>query len=187
MSGKTIIGWDFGTGRPVLMEPGGPSPEEIVLVAAHPTSIAPTGEQMTRIRIWNLFPTLKVCVTIYRRIRMGKGWDDAPFMESQVQGKNQAFPVVRTKNPGQPEKELGEIPPTQIWLYGGQLEDGCEIGSAMQGVDIITTASLLGPSDHDVVATIVVKAAEPLGCVDLAEKLIQTMKVEIPSGPLVFT
>lgn len=185
MSDKCIIGWDFGTGRPVNLFEGDRRLQEITLVKAHPAATAPTAQQTTNLRIWGLHPCLITTVTFFKRIRDGMGPNDGPFMDSQVTGFVKGYPIVKTSNLLQDVIQLPEIPATDLFLFGGGLYDGCELNSGMQGIEFLLTASLLGPSDHDVVATIQTKQKEALGCIDLAKKLAASMKIEM-GAPLVF-
>ena len=174
-----ITGWDFGTGRPVPL-PVDP-PQEILLVRAHPDAIDPTTQKAATLRIWGLHPMLVVVVTFYKRIRLDMNPDvgRAPYMDSQLQGRIQAIPIVKSMHPQRPVVEGPELPADEIFLNGGQLYDGCEINSGMQGIEFVITASLLGPSDYEEVATVQIKQKDPLGCIDLAEKLISEVKLEV--------
>lgn len=172
-----ITGWDLGSGRVVRLPVERPA--EILLFRAHPEAFTgPTPSAQAYVNVWGLDPKLTVCITVYKRLRLGKDPLDGPFMDSQITGSLQAFPLVLTGNRLVTNLALPEIPPDDIFRFGGGLYDGCELSSAMQGIQILATAHLLGPCDHELVATIQVKPNVALGCVELAEKLIATMRVE---------
>ena len=185
---SAIIGWDFGTGRPVdLPIDGVPNTplNEIILVRAHHEAIAATTPLSTSLIIWGLHPLLKVCVTFFMRKRDGLGWSDGGYPPSQVTGSIKAYPMTRTRQNKLQKIEGYELPAAQIFANGGSLAfDGCEIQAGMDGIEFVVTASLLGPSDHDVVATIQVKQAMPLGCVELAQKLVDQISIDLPNPPV---
>ena len=172
-----IIGWDLGTKRPIPLPVD--TPQEIKLVAAHPDPTAATASQATTLRIWNLSPMLVVTVTFYLRLRVDKDPSSGPYPPSQVQGGIQAIPIVRTMHPQIPVLELTALPAAEIFQNGGQLIDGAEINSGMQAIEFLVTANLLGPSDHDLVATVQVKQKEALGCVELAEALVNAIRLDV--------
>jgi hypothetical protein len=176
---NSIIGWDFGTGRPVPLPVD--TPQEIKLVAAHPDATAATTPQATTLRIWNLHPMLVAVVTWYPRLRVDKDPSSGPYPPSQLQGHVQGFPIVKTMHPQIPVLELLELPAAEIFQNGGQLIDGCEINSGMQAIELVFTVNLAGPSDHDLVATVQIKQKDPLGCINLAEALINAVRLDI--GP----
>jgi hypothetical protein len=181
-----IMGWDLGSGR-VLPLPVS-TPGEITLVKAGPDLPSSTtpATKTTELQIWGFHPCLLIVVAFYKRLRVGKSPSASPIASSELGGKLQAFPLVKTSNPQDPSHALPEIPASKWFLFGGQLEDGFEGNTGMQAVRILVTATVDGPFDHDLVCSVQVKQAQPLGCVDLANALIEQVRVE-PGPPIQFT
>ena len=173
-----IIGWDMGTGRPVPLPVD--QPQEILL--SKTSQISPAAPQTNRLRIWGLHPLLVVVVTFYKRLRVDLSPDaEIPLRPENQTGTIHAFPIVKSMHPMVPVGELAELDPTLIFQNGGAFNDGTEINSGMQGIEFLITANLPGPTDYEEVCTIQVKQKNPLGCSDLAQALIDQVKIEV--GP----
>ena len=173
-----IIGWDMGTGRAVPLPVD--QPQEILLSKTAQGS--PAAPQTTTVRIWGLHPMLVVVVSFYKRLRL----DLSPAAEIPLRPENQtgtiqAFPIVKSMHPMVPVVELAELDPTLVFQNGGAFDDGAEINSGMQGIEFLITANLPGPTDYEEVCTIQVKQKDPLGCVQLAQALIDQVRLEV--GP----
>jgi hypothetical protein len=175
-----IIGWDVGGRTKPAPLPLEGIPDEIILVRAAPTIASGDTAILTAgLRIWGLHSLLIVTVTVYMRLRREKDPSDGPYPPSQMAGSLHAYPIVKSGNLLQPVLEGLEMPAAQVWLQGGVLSmDGAEFNTGMQGVEILAPVKLHGPCDHELVATVQVRQAQPLGCAVLAQKLIDQLVVE---------
>jgi len=179
---NSIIGWDLGNLGDAIELPVA-VPGEITLVKAgpdlHSVAYPVPITKISELRVWGLHPTLVVAVTFYKRLRLDKDPFDSPIAETALSGKLQAYPIVRSAHRQRPLVELPELPAAQWFLFGGQLYDGFEASSAMQGFKIRASVTVQGPFDHDMCCSIQVKQRVPLGCIDLARTLIANVKVDV--------
>ncbi len=181
---RSIIGWDLGGVRPLDLPVD--TPAEILLAHACPDLWAPSFPDITTLTIWGLHPLLKVIVTFHRRLRLDFFWGDGesgpltPEPATNVQGTIVAWPLVKTGNPNQPYRRLTNPLPAAIFLAGGVLDDGCELGCGLQGVEFEITAQTTGPegNDYEVVSSIQAKQAFPLGCRQLATDLCAQLEIK---------
>lgn len=184
-----IIGWDIGKGsgpRAVELSEKDQYPNEVTLVRAHPDAVV--GGPLTQVidlDIWGLDPRLTLIVEFYHRLRFG-GPTDGAYPMGGCSGSIRTFPIVRPQNPEDYVRALQEIPADDLFTSGGYVNDGCEISSGMQGIRFEVTAILSARTDHDIVASVQVKPNCSLGCVALAQKLINRLNIVIPE-PIVFT
>lgn len=181
------LGWDLGSGKPLPLPVT--NPFEIALVKAHHAALVPSVAS-TVFDIWGFHPWLQVVVTFYKRVRLDlrDPYGSGPYPDSQLGGKLQAFPLVKTQHPEAEILQLPEFPVAAWWTWSelgvAGLYNGFEASTGAQGIRTVITADVLGSFDHDLVATVQAFPKKPI-CPDLAKELVDQIRI-IPVNPIVF-
>jgi hypothetical protein len=183
MSGRSIIGWDISRGAggnaKVLTSPAQPLGQMLLYRPAVAGGLLAVTNLVTGIDIWNLDPRLTIIATFFHRLAIGSE-TEAPAPASNLAVTIEARAIVRSGNPSEGARELYTLSPGDIWFNGGNLDDGCEISSGMQGLRFALSATANDFVDHEIVATLVAIPNVALGCRELAEDIINRLAVSPP-------
>jgi hypothetical protein len=183
---KSLIGWDFGTGRPVPLPEKGR--DHFCLYRAQPVFPpfwTPFADQRQNLDIWRPDPRLSFAMTFRRQLRQGGPTDGTVAPKTNIVCSIEAWAIERSENPSEGIVEICQLATDDLFENGGAFDDVAEFAAAIPGIRFKFVANLLGVSDHDLVASLIVLPHVSLGCIDLAQMLIERLDVTIPA-PLVF-
>jgi hypothetical protein len=179
-----IIGWDLCKGAGAMAKPLNPGdePGQILLYQAGPREEGDTAYEVDtpcELDIWRLDPRLTLIATFYHRVQPGRSPTTAPPI-ANLRVTVDARAIVHSGNASESPMELFSIP--NLWPNGGNVGDGCEIASGMNGLRFRLGATIDNePTDHDIVATLVAIPNVALGCLELAQDIIERLMVVLPS------
>jgi hypothetical protein len=184
---KSLIGWDFGTGRPVPLPEQGT--EAFPLYRAQPgfeESWDPILDRRLNLDIWRVDPRLSFALQFFHQLRQGAPIDGTAAPKTLMVGRIEAWAIRRSQNPSERTIELCQLATDDLFENGGNFDDVSEFSAALPGIRFKLSADCLGASDHDLMGSLLVLPHVSLGCIDLAEMLVERLQVNIPP-PLVFT
>jgi hypothetical protein len=177
-----IIGWDLGLGGGERAKELPCEPDDIVLIEAKDSFTPGEGFRYAHVQVWGLDPRLAVVCAFSRSPNPSL---NTTFNTGNITATITASTRTRSRGnilTGPP------LPAVDLFLNGGNIDaagndDGCELGTGMQGVQFDLVAQRTDATSVDIVLSIQAKPRVALGCSELARKLIRNMTVSRIGAP----
>ena len=189
---EPLLGWDIARlteGKEARLRAPALPLRQHVLYRPH----TPGGEHTctdleTRIDIWHLDPRLTVIGRFFHRLASGATLPAEPA--ANLIGSVEAWALAKSGNPSEGAIELFQFPAEELFHNAGDLDDGCELSTGMDGIRFKFFASTAGGEgggflSHELVATLVAIPNIQVGCVELAQAMVERLEVDLPSTKII--
>lgn len=181
---QVIFGWDIGGGGGARAKWLPCEPEQLVLAPARLNFVAGEGLKVARFELWGLDPRLTVAISFARArnssLVVTGSMANVTTADVVIPGAGGIRAETLAKM-GREVVTIADIDPALLFSSGGSLglavNDGCELATAAEGVRFYLNMIRTADNSMDVVANLVVRPNQPLGCRELALELAEQLVV----------